>query len=287
MVMLLPAVAIIFIFHYIPMYGIQLAFRDFDFTKGIYGGDWVGLKYFRQFFNSYLFWSLITNTFRISATSILVGFPAPIILALVINQIKRERLKKGFQTTVYMPHFISTPVMVGLLVVLLSPNTGMVGRILQLFGLGSKNLLGESQYFVPVYVLSDIWQHAGWGAIIYLAALSSVDVELYDACKVDGGSRWDIIRHIELPTLLPTALVLLVLNMGGILSVGFDKVFLMQNPLNITVSEVISTYTYKIGLISARFSYAAAIGLFNTVVNFTILAITNGIVRKTTGMSLW
>lgn len=285
--MLLPAIVEVFIFHYIPIYGIQLAFREFDFSKGIFGGEFVGLKYFKKFFNSYLFWTLIKNTFRISLASIIVGFPAPIILALLLNQVRRERLKRVLQTTVYMPHFISTTVMVGLLVVLLSPNSGIIGRILRVLGLGNRNLLGEPQYFVPVYVLSDVWQHAGWGAIVYLAALSSVDVELYDACRVDGGSRWDIIRYVEIPTLIPTIIVLLILSMGGILSVGFEKVFLMQNSLNITVSEVIPTYTYKIGLISAQYSYAAAIGLFNTLVNFTLLTLANTISRKFLGMSLW
>lgn len=285
--LLLPAVIEVFIFHYIPMYGIQLAFREFDYSKGIFGGEWVGLKYFKQFVESFSFWSLMRNTFVISITSIIVGFPVPIILALLINQIRNQLIKKGLQTTVYMPHFISTPVMVGLLIVLLSPNSGIIGKIIKLLGLGDINLMGEPAAFVPVYVLSDVWQHAGWNSIIYLAALSSVDVELYDACKVDGGTKWHMVRYIEIPALVPTMIVLLILSMGGILSVGFEKVFLMQNGLNISVSEVISTYTYKMGLLSAQFSYATAIGLFNTVINFTLLTIANQIARRTTGMSLW
>lgn len=286
--MILPAAIEIIIFHYLPMYGVQLAFRDFDFSKNIFGGEFVGLQYFKQFFNHPIFWRLIRNTFNISFASLLVGFPAPIILALFINQIRRERLKRAFQTTVYMPHFISTTVMVGLLVVLLSPNSGVVGRIFTQY-LGTGNLLGKPQYFVPVYVLSDVWQHAGWGAIIYLAALSGVDAELYDACKVDGGSRWDIIRHIELPALVPTMVVLLILNMGGILSVGFEKAYLMQNTMNMSVSRVIATYVYEISINTSypRFSLAAAVGLFNTLVNFALLTIANMTVRRTTGMSLW
>lgn len=285
--LLLPAVIEVFIFHYIPMYGIQLAFREFDYSKGIFGGEWVGLKYFKQFIESFSFWSLMRNTFVISITSIIVGFPVPIILALLINQIRNQLIKKGLQTTVYMPHFISTPVMVGLLIVLLSPNSGIIGKMIKLLGLGDINLMGDPAAFVPVYVLSDVWQHAGWNSIIYLAALSSVDVELYDACKVDGGTKWHMVRYIEIPALVPTMVVLLILSMGGVLSVGFEKVFLMQNGLNISVSEVISTYTYKIGLLSAQFSYATAIGLFNTVINFTLLTIANQIARRTTGMSLW
>jgi putative aldouronate transport system permease protein len=285
--LLLPAVIEVFIFHYIPMYGIQLAFREFDYSKGIFGGEWVGLKYFKQFIESYSFWNLMRNTFIISITSIVVGFPIPIILALLINQIRNQLIKKSLQTTVYMPHFISTPVMVGLLIVLLSPNSGIVGKMIKLLGLGDINLMGDPAAFVPVYVLSDVWQHAGWNSIIYLAALSSVDVELYDACKVDGGTKWHMVRYIEIPALVPTMVVLLILSMGGVLSVGFEKVFLMQNGLNISVSEVISTYTYKIGLLSAQFSYATAIGLFNTVINFTLLTIANQIARRTTGMSLW
>jgi len=285
--LLLPAVIEVFIFHYIPMYGIQLAFREFDYSKGIFGGEWVGLKYFKQFIESYSFWDLMRNTFVISVTSIIVGFPVPIILALLINQIRNQLIKRGLQTTVYLPHFISTPVMVGLLIVLLSPNSGIIGKMIKLLGLGEINLMGDPAAFVPVYVLSDVWQHAGWNSIIYLAALSSVDVELYDACKVDGGTKWHMVRYIEIPALVPTMVVLLILSMGGVLSVGFEKVFLMQNGLNISVSEVISTYTYKMGLLSAQFSYATAIGLFNTVINFTLLTIANQIARRTTGMSLW
>lgn len=286
-IMVLPAIIVIFIFNYIPMYGIQLAFREYDFTKGIVGGKWVGLKYFKQFINSYQFERLIRNTLAISISSILVGFPAPIILALLFNQVKNQRYKKVLQTTVYLPHFISTTVMVGLLVVLLSPNTGIIGKMLRLFGLDDVNLLGNTSTFVPVYVLSDVWQHAGWGSIIYLAALSSVDPQLYDAAKVDGASKWRMIWHIDIPSLVPTMVILFILSMGGILSTGFEKVYLMQNGLNITVSEVIATYVYKIGLLSNQYSYSAAIGFFNTVINFSFLVITNWVARKIGNISLF
>jgi len=286
--MVLPAVIEVFIFHYIPIYGVQLAFREYDFSTGGFGGKWVGLKYFIQFFNSYQFKNILWNTFFISITNIIIGFPIPIILAILINQLRNQRTKEFLQTIVYMPHFISTPVMVGLLIVLLAPNTGIISKFLDaLFGIGNLNLLGEPRAFVPLYVLSDVWQHAGWNSIVYLAVLSNVDLELYEACKVDGGGRWHTIRYIELPTLVPTMLILLVLNLGSILGVGFEKIYLMQNPLNIRVSEVISTYVYKMGLLSAQFSYATAIGLFNTVINFTFLSIGNRISKKFTGWSLW
>uniref|UniRef100_UPI00047DAA11 ABC transporter permease n=1 Tax=Caldanaerobius polysaccharolyticus TaxID=44256 RepID=UPI00047DAA11 len=285
--MILPAIVVIFIFNYIPMYGIQLAFRDFDFSKGLTGGKWEGLMYFKMFTDSYLFWTLIRNTLAITVTSILVGFPAPIFLALLLNQIKNSRIKMTMQTTVYLPHFISTVVMVGILVVLLSPNSGIISHLLKAVGLGKVDLLGSTSAFVPVYVGSDIWQHAGWNSIIYLAALSSVDPQLYDACKIDGANKWQTIWYVDIPALVPTIVILFILSMGGILNTGFEKVFLMQNSLNLPVSEVIATYVYKIGIISNQYSYSSAIGLFNNVINFLFLICTNAIARKLADISLW
>lgn len=285
--MILPAIIVIIIFNYIPMYGVQLAFRNFNFAKGLTGGDFVGLKYFKQFTSNYMFWTLIKNTIKISLTSILVGFPAPILLALLFNQIRNAKMKKIMQTTVYLPHFISTVVMVGMIVVLLSPNTGVIGILLKAVGLGNVNLLGSTKTFIPVFVGTDVWQHAGWGSIIYLAALSSVDTQLYDACKIDGAGKWQTIWHIDIPALVPTIIILFVLNMGGILNTGFEKIFLMQNGLNLPVSEVISTYVYKIGIISNQFSYSSAIGLFNSAINFFFLFTTNWISKKFANISLW
>jgi putative aldouronate transport system permease protein len=284
---LLPAVAVIFVFNYVPMYGIQLAFRDFDFRKGLTGGAWRGLHYFEMFVGSYQFWTLLRNTVVICVTTILVGFPAPILLALLFNQVRSPRWKRILQTTVYLPHFISTVVMVGLLIVLLSPNTGIIGAVLKAVGLGRTNLLGSTATFVPVYVLSDVWQHAGWGSIIYIAALSSVDQQLYDACRIDGGSRWQIIRFIDIPALVPTIVILFILNMGNVLNTGFEKIYLMQNGLNLPVSEVIATYVYKIGIVSNQYSYSSAIGVFNTVINFLFLYLTNVISRKSADIGLW
>lgn len=286
-IMILPAIVVIFIFNYIPMYGIQLAFRDYNFTKGLTGGEWRGLFYFKQFFESYQFADLMKNTVVISLSTVILSFPAPIILALLINQLRWKRAKKALQTTVYLPHFISIVVMVGLLNVLLSPNSGVIGHVLQSMGLGDVNLLGSTSTFVPVYVISEIWQHCGWNSIIYLAALSTVDPQLYDASKIDGASRWQTIRNIEIPALIPTIIILFVLSMGSVLSTGFEKIFLMQNSLNLPVSEVIATYVYKIGIVSNQFSYSAAIGLFNTLINFFFLYTMNLVARKTSETSLW
>jgi len=285
-IMILPAIVVIFLFNYVPMYGIQLAFRDYDFTKGLTGGEWRGLHYFRQFIDSYLFWDIMRNTVTISLATILLGFPAPIILALILNQVRWKRGKKVLQTVVYMPHFISIVVLVGLLNVLLSPNTGIVGYLLRSMGY-EVNLLASTTAFVPVYVLSDIWQHCGWNSIIYLAALSTVDPQLYDSAKIDGAGKWQMIRHIDLPAIAPTIVILFILSMGGVLTTGFEKIFLMQNTLNLPVSEVISTYVYKVGILSNQFSYSAAIGLFNTVINFFFLVATNYIARRVSNISLW
>ncbi len=286
--MVLPALVYIIIFCYGPMYGIQLAFRRYDFSKGIVGGDWVGFKYFKQYFTSPMFATTLKNTFAISLTSLVCGFPAPIILALVINCIASKKVKKFVQTSVYLPYFVSTVVLVSLLQILLSPTTGLLDGILKSLNLISEdmNLLGNSKAFVPVYVLSGIWQAAGWNSIIYIAALSSVDCELYDAAKVDGASRFKQIIHIELPCLVPTIIILFIMNMGHILGVGFEKTFLMQNDLNISASEVISTYVFNVGVVSGQFSFGSAVGLFNTLVNFVFLLIANFISKKVSNISL-
>ncbi|WP_419874139.1 ABC transporter permease [Candidatus Pristimantibacillus sp. PTI5] len=285
--MIFPAIAVIFVFNYIPMYGIQLAFRDFDFSKGLTGGEWRGLFYFKQFIESFLFVDLLTNTFLISFTAIIIGFPAPIILALVLNQIRRKKMKQLMQTTVYLPHFISIIVLVGMLNVLLSPETGIVGYFMKSIGFGDINLLASTSTFIPVNIISDIWQHCGWNSIIYLAALSTVDPQLYDSAKMDGASRWQTIRYIDFPALIPTIVILFILSMGNILSTGFEKIFLMQNSLNLPVSEVIATYVYKIGIVSNQFSYASAIGLFNTLINFIFLFAMNAISKKASNTSLF
>ncbi|GAA6122036.1 ABC transporter permease subunit [Bifidobacterium psychraerophilum] len=281
-VLALPSILFVVIFAYVPMYGVQLAFRKYDITKGMTGGDWVGFQYFRQFFNDPMFVEIITNTFRISLWTLVMGFIAPIILALLINQIGSSKVKGFVQTITYMPHFISTVVMVSMLQIFLSPGTGLLGRFF-----GRESLMGDPNSFTSIYWISEIWQHMGWNCIIYLAALSSVDLALYEAAKIDGAGRLQLIRYVDFPTILPTVGVMLILNMGSVLGVGFEKVWLMQNTLNITASEVISTYTYRIGILDNQFSYSTAIGLFNSVVNFVFLVIANTIAKRASNTSIF
>lgn len=289
--MLLPAVIYIFLFCYKPMYGAQLAFRKYDFAKGIYGGDWVGLQYFKQYFQSSMFKTTLLNTFKLSLGSIILGFPAPIILAILINQLKGKGSKRVMQTVVYLPYFISTVVLVSMLNVLFAKSGGVLSDFLKLLHIvpASANLLGQKQYFGAMYILSGIWQSMGWNSIIYLAALSSIDTSLYEAAKVDGANAWQRVIHIDLPALVPTIMILLIMNMGSILNVGFDKVYLMQNTLNKQSSEVIATYVYSLmapTVGSPQFSLATAVGLFTNVVNFAFLMIANNISKKVTGSGL-
>ncbi len=286
--MLLPGIIYIFVFCYVPMYGIQLAFREYSFTAGITGGEFVGMKYFKQYFESPMFWPTLKNTFIIAATSIILGFPAPIILAMIINQIRNKRWKRVVQTTVYVPYFISVVVLVSMLNIMLANNSGVISNFLKGFYLVSRNvnLLGTESAFVPVYVLSGIWQTMGWNSIIFLAALSAVDTQLYDACKIDGANRWQTMIHIDLPAIMPTIIIMLILNMGNILNVGFDKVYLMQNSLNLGASQVISTYIYSVAIKKAQFSFGAAVGLFNTLINFFFLVVTNKISKRVSGTGL-
>ena len=286
--MLLPGIIYIFVFCYVPMYGIQLAFREYSFTAGITGGEFVGMKYFKQYFESPMFWPTLKNTFIIAATSIILGFPAPIILAMIINQIRSKRWKRLVQTTVYIPYFISVVVLVSMLNIMLANNSGVISNFLKGLHLVGQNvnLLGTESAFVPVYVLSGIWQTMGWNSIIFLAALSAVDTQLYDACKIDGANRWQTMIHIDLPAIMPTIIIMLILNMGNILNVGFDKVYLMQNSLNLGASQVISTYIYSVAIKKAQFSFGAAVGLFNTLINFFFLVVTNKISKRVSGTGL-
>ena len=290
-IMLIPAIVYIFIFCYMPMYGAQLAFRKYDFTKGIYGGDWVGFQYFQQYFSSTMFSTTLTNTIVISLCSIIFSFPAPIVLAIIINQLKNQKWKRTLQTTVYIPYFISTVVLVSMLNVLFAKNGGVLSDLLKILHIVPEkaNLLGQRQYFVWMYVGSGIWQGMGWNSIIYIAALSSVDVQLYDAAKIDGANVWQRVLHIEFPALVPTIMILLIMNMGNILNVGFDKIYLMQNTLNLKSSEVISTYVYSLMAPTTgapQFSMATAVGLFTNVVNFIFLLSANYISKKITGSGL-
>jgi putative aldouronate transport system permease protein len=282
-----PAVILLALFTYKPMYGIIIAFKDYSFTGGILGSPWVGFKHFRTFFNSYMFSTTLKNTIFISLYSLAAGFPIPILLALGINQMKNGPFRKSFQVSIYLPYFISTVVMVGMIILMLSPTAGIVGILYRFLGKEPPVLMGEPDLFIHIYVWSGIWQGAGWGSIVYLAALAGVDPELYEAATVDGATRLQKIWYIDIPMLMPTVVVLLILNAGGILGVGFEKIYLMQNARNLLHSEVISTYVYKMGLINAQYSFSAAVSFFNTVVNFIVLVVVNRIARKVSDNSLW
>jgi putative aldouronate transport system permease protein len=277
------------IFRYIPMFGVQIAFRKFQAVKGILGSDWVGLFYFKKFFNDYMFSTVIKNTIVISFYQLVAGFPFPIILALAFNNTLRLRFKKVVQMVTYMPHFISTVVMVGIIIQFLSPKVGIINHLIKFAGGNPTDFLAEASNFSSIYVWSGVWQSCGWGAIIYLAALAGIDAELHEAAVIDGANRFQRMLHIDLPGILPTITILLIMNAGNIMNVGFEKAFLLQNSLNLDASEIISTFTYKMGLASAGadFSYAAAIGLFNSVINLILIMIVNVIAKKTMETSLW
>lgn len=286
-VLLFPSIILLIMFAYIPMLGLVIAFKDYSPANGILNSPWAGFKYFTQFFNSVQFGTTMMNTLKISIYSILVGFPLPILLALLCNQLRAGKFKKVFQVTTYLPHFISTMVMCGMIILFLSPNSGLIANIFKSLGWTMPNLLSKPDSFAGVYVWSDVWQHIGWDSIIYLAALSAIDPTYYEAATMDGASRMQKILNIDLPLLLPTAMILLILRAGSLLSIGFEKVLLLQNPLNLSGSEVISTYVYKVGMLNFQYSYSTAIGLFNTVVNLIILLSVNWFSKRYTKTGLF
>ena len=286
--MVLPAVVVIAVFSYAPMYGVVIAFKNFKPAYGISGSAWVGLRNFERFFSSYQFKNTLLNTLSISIYSMLACFPAPVILALMMDQVRSKSTQRFIQTVTYMPHFISVIVVSGMILTFLNVNTGLYGNLARLLGVRNpKDLLGEKNLFSTIYVLSDIWQHTGWDSIIYMAALSAVDPSLHEAARVDGASEWDRIVHIQIPSIVPTMVILLILRAGSLMNVGFDKVYLLQNGLNLDRSEVLSTYVYKVGMINQQYSFSAAANLFNTVVNFVMIMLVNQIARRLGETSLW
>ncbi len=287
--MLAPPLLWLILFKYWPMYGIQIAFRNFNAVDGVTGSPWVGLANFERFFNSYNFWQILENTAVLNAYSLVAGFPVPILLALALNSVTRAWFSRTVQIVGYAPQFISVVVMVGIILILLDPRVGMINQVLGVAGLGPIDFLGNAGYFRHIYVWSGVWQTAGFSCIIYLAALTSIDPTLHEAAVIDGASRLQRIRDIDLPGILPTAIVLLILAMSEILSVGFEKVLLLQNGINIPVSEVIDTYVYRVGLASPlpQFSYAAAIGVFQSVVALILIVTVNQIARRVEDASLW
>lgn len=289
--LLLIPVTYILVFKYIPMGGLVIAFQDFKMRKGIFGSEWVGFDHFIRFFTTYQSKRVITNTLLLSFYTILASFPIPIIFALLINCIKNERFKKITQSIVCLPHFISTVVIVGILFQLFNNRTGLYGTIAEfLSGEYPGDLLGSPSAFRHLYVWSGVWKGFGWGSIIYTAALSGVDPTLHEAAQLDGASRFHRIIHVDLPAIMPTIIIMLILRMGDVMSIGFEKIYLMQNALNLSASEVISTYEYSIGLSGGNatdISYATAIGLFNSVVNLLMVVIANKLARKVSDTSLW
>lgn len=286
LVILLPVIYLI-IFKYAPMYGISIAFKDYIATKGITGSPWAGLKHFQYFFTSPLLFRLLYNTVGISLYSLLAGFPLPLILAVSLNEVKCVPFKKTVQMVTYAPYFISTVVMVSILLQFLSPQIGIVNNIIKMLGGEAINFMGEPDYFKSLYVWSGVWQYTGYSSIIYLAALTNIDPELHQAAIVDGASKLKRIWHIDIPGIMPTAVILLILNAGQLMNVGFEKVYLMQNNLNMSTSDVIATYVYRMGLLNSQFSYSTAVGLFNSAVNMVLLVIVNQAARKLGETSLW
>ncbi|WJH35243.1 ABC transporter permease subunit [Paenibacillus sp. CC-CFT747] len=285
--LVLPPVLYLFIFKYIPMAGVQIAFKNYSVVKGIWGSPWVGFDHFLTFFHSPNFWRLIQNTIGISFYSLIAGFPIPILLALALNEIRTGFFKKTVQMVTYAPHFISTVVMVSIIILMLSPHVGVVDRLFGLLGLPQTNFLGIPEYFKSIYVWSGVWQTMGYSSIIYMAALAGVDPSLYEAAKMDGASRFKKMLHIDIPSLIPITVIMLILSLGSVMGVGFEKIFLMQNPLNTSASEVIATYVYKVGLVGANFSFSAAVGLFNSIINLILLIIVNTVSRRVSENSLW
>ena len=282
--MLLPVLLYYLVFHYGPMYGAVIAFEDFNPVKGIFGSPWVGLQNFRDFFSSVYFVRLIVNTLAINVLDIVFGFPAPIVLALLINELRWNPFKRLVQTVTYLPHFISVVVIVGMLFDFFARD-GVVNELLA--STQPLAFLQSPDWFRPLFVGSGIWQQVGWGSIVYLAAIATIDAQLYDAAKVDGADRFRQMWHITIPGILPTIVILLILRMGAMMSVGYEKIILMYNPLTYETADVISTYVFRRGILQADFSFSAAVGLFNSVINFGLLLAANRLSRRLTGHSLW
>ena len=284
---LIPAIVFIVLFMYGPLYGLQIAFKNYRPGKGIWGSDWIGFKWFLQFFSTPRCIEIIKNTLVVSIYSLIAGFPFPICLAIILNYVKNLRFKKFAQTVTYMPYFISTVVLVAMMNLFFSPSSGFINTMIKACGGEPIYFMGISNLFPHMYVWSGIWQSMGYSSIIYIAALSGVSPELHESATIDGANILQRIWHIDIPTIMPTMIILLIMSCGNIMNVGYEKVFLMQNDLNIDASEVISTYVYKIGLVSQQYSFSTAIGLMNNVINFIILIIANKVSNKVFGSGLW
>ena len=284
--LILPILVYLILFCYKPMYGLIIAFKNYKPTRGIWGSKWVGFMWFETFFNDPYFFRLLRNTFRLSAYSIIFGFPAPIILALLLNEVQNNKFKRTVQTITYMPYFISLVVACSIIKIYCQ-ESGLFSQIIQMFGGQAQNLLINPNYFTPIYVLSGIWQNIGWNSIIYLAALSGIDQEQYEAARIDGANRFQQVLHVTIPDILPTIMILFIMRMGSILNVGYEKILLLYTDATFETADVFSTYTYRMGLQNQKYSLSTAVGLFNTLVNVVFLMITNFISKKTTESGLF
>ncbi|WZL78679.1 ABC transporter permease subunit [Eubacteriales bacterium mix99] len=283
----LPTIVYFFVFAYMPLYGLLIAFKDYNPYQGIWGSPWAGLRHIRDFLHSVYFWRLIYNTITINIYDLLVGFPLPVILALMINSVKNNFMKRSVQTIVYLPHFISVIVVSGMLVSFLSPSSGIINYLIKTLGGKAVHFLAEPGWFKSIYVLSGVWQNAGWNSIIYIAALAGIDAQLYESATIDGANNWKQLIYITIPGILPTIIIMLILRIGSLFSVGFEKIILLYNPLTYKTADVISTYVYRRGIQDADFSYSTAIGLFNSLINFAMLVLFNQFSRKISETSLW
>ena len=277
------------IFHYMPMGGIQIAFKDFMLNKGVWGSEWIGFEHFERFFGAYNFWTILGNTLSLSVLSLVISFPLSISLALLLNEIRHKKLNSTLQTIFIAPHFVSTVVVIGMMQAFLSPETGVVNILLKNAGAIEEGIYFTrlEQWFRPMYIISDIWQNLGWSAIIYLSALTAIDTSLYEAAAIDGASRWQQLWRITIPCIWPTIIIQLILKVGHIMSVGYEKVLLMQQSTNLGVSQIISTFVYEQGIAARQYDYATAIGLFNAVINLVVLLIVNRIAKKRSNVSLF
>lgn len=285
--LLLPSAILLFIFWALPLGGIVMAFQDFVPARGFFESKWVGLKHFKRFFDSPMSWPVIRNTVTISLYRILAGFPLPIVLALICNQMRVKRYKKVFQVITYLPHFISTVVLCGMVILFLSPGSGVIGVVLKKFGIQMPNLMASASAFPHIYVWSGIWQNVGWNSILYVAALAAIDPSLYEVATMDGATKFQKMLYIDLPLLMPTAVIMLIMEFGSVMSVGFEKVYLLQNTMNTSTSQIIATYAYELGLVNAQYSLSTAIGLFQSVVNLILVVAVNMITKKMSDTSLF
>lgn len=282
-----PALVYLVIFNYLPMYGIQIAFKDYKAVLGIEGSAWVGLKHFLTFFSAYYFNRLVFNTLLLNVYSLLFSFPLPIILAIMINSLRGARFKKFTQTVVYVPHFISTVVLAGMLYILLSPSNGIINHLIVAMGGRPIYFMNEADWFRPIYVISGIWQNMGWSSILYIAALSGIDPELYEAATIDGASKWQKVRFIDIPHIIPTATMMLILSCGSLMASATQKALLLQTGGNIARSDIIGTYVYTMGLGNGQFSYTSAIGLFVNIINFIMVVVANAMSKRLNGETLY